>query len=264
MRYTSFVRKHCFPLKSRLAEGFTAVLLIVSLPGICASQPLEQSSRQQINTLVIHEASHTLDALAQRKKWKDPQFKLNVFMPAAVSGIPHCTVPPKITSAPYEEKNLSHMNYSVTCSGQAPWKINVTVKPDIYVPVAMPKEEIERGQILDPSLLMMRKYNVSNQHGDLIFKPEDVTGMTAKRTLSAFKPITLAQLQQPLLVKRDQDVTIISQIGDITAQTSGIALKNGHKGDVIKVRNANSQRVVSAAVEDTGIVKAITATEGME
>lgn len=264
MRFTPLARKHSFPFTSRFAEGFAAVLLIVSLPGMCASQSLEQSSRQQINTLVIREASHTLDALALRKKWHDPQFKLNVFMPAAVSGIPRCPVPPTLTPAPYEEKNLSHMNYSVTCRGQTPWKINVTVKPDIYVPVAMPKEEIARGQILDPSLMMMRKYNVSHQYGDLIFNPEEVTGMTAKRTLSAFKPVTRAQLQQPLLVKRDQDVTLISQMGDITAQTSGIALKNGHKGDVIKVRNANSQRVVSATVEDTGIVKAITAPEGMD
>lgn len=264
MTYAPLARKHTFLFKSCLAEGFAAVLLFVSLPGLCAAQPPEQSTRQQINTLVIREAGQMLDSLAQRKQWKDYHYKLNVFMPAAVAGMPRCDVPPKISTATNGEKNLSHLNYSVICSGQAPWKVSVTVKPDIYVPVVMPKEAIERGQIVEANLLMMKKYNISNQHGDLIFNADDVAGMTAKRTLSAFKPITLSQLQQPLLVKRDQDVTIISQIGEITAQTSGVAMKNGYKGDVIKVRNAESQRVISAAVEDTGIVKAITAAEGMK
>lgn len=257
-------RKRSFPFKSPLAEGFAAVLFIVSQAGFCAPSPAEQSTRQQINTLVIHEAGQMLDALAQRKQWKDYHYKLNVFMPAAVSGMPRCNEQPRITTTPGEEKNLSHLNYSVTCSGQAPWRVSVTVKPDIYVPVAMPKAGIERGQILEADLLVMKKFNIANQHGDMIFNPNEVIGMTAKRTLGAFKPIILSQLQQPLLVKRDQDVTIVSQIGEITAQTSGVALKNGHKGDVIKVRNAQSQRVISAAVEDTGIVKAITAAEGTD
>lgn len=263
MSYTLFVRKYCFPQKHGLVEGFSALLFLVSLPAFCASPP-EQSARQQINNLVIHEAGQTLDALAQRKQWKDYHYKLNVFMPASVASLPRCNESAKIISSAFEEKNLSRMNYSVACNGQAPWKVSVAVKPDIYVPVAMPKEQIERGQVLDASLLMMRKFNISNQRGDLIFNPEDVAGMTTKRALSAFKPLTLSQLQQPLFVKRDQDVTIISQLGGVTAQTAGVAMKNGHKGDIVKVRNANSQRVISAAVVDAGIVKAITSAEGME
>jgi flagella basal body P-ring formation protein FlgA len=46
----------------------------------------------------------------------------------------------------------------------------------------------------------------------------------------------------------------VSRSGEISAQTSGLALKNGRQGEVIKVQNASSQRVVSATVEAPGVV----------
>lgn len=41
----------------------------------------------------------------------------------------------------------------------------------------------------------------------------------------------------------------------------GVALKNGRKGEVIKIRNTSSQRVISGVVDDTGIVSTLTATQ---
>jgi flagella basal body P-ring formation protein FlgA len=41
----------------------------------------------------------------------------------------------------------------------------------------------------------------------------------------------------------------------------GVALKNGRKGDVIKIRSSSSQRIISGMVDDTGVVTTLTAEQ---
>ncbi|SUX68542.1 flagellar P-ring addition protein [Citrobacter braakii] len=75
------------------------------------------------------------------------------------------------------------------------------------------------------------------------------------------KPITRSELVQPVLVKRDQPVMIVSHTAGITASMPGVALKNGRKGDVIKIRNSSSQRIISGMVDDIGVVTTLTAEQ---
>ena len=53
--------------------------------------------------------------------------------------------------------------------------------------------------------------------------------------------------------------TLGTVLGGITASMPGVALKNGRKGDVIKVRNSSSQRIISGVVDDTGVVTTLAA-----
>jgi flagella basal body P-ring formation protein FlgA len=253
-RKTRFLRKLCLP------ETLAMLFICLPLAAHSASVPPQQSAREQVNGQIIAKVSKSLDALAKRQQWQDYRYRLNLFIPPMVANLPACGEPLKIVATPFTVKNLNHLNVSASCTGAAPWRILVTVKPDVYVPVVMPKEEVERGEALSADELVLKKFNISNQRGELFYQVKDAVGLSAKRTLMAYKPISSAQLQMPMLVKRDEAVTIVSQFGDISAQTAGVALKNGHKGDVIKVRNDNSQRIVTAAVEDAGIVK-VTAVE---
>lgn len=91
--------------------------------------------------------------------------------------------------------------------------------------------------------------------------PDEAIGLTSKRALQPGKPITRNELVQPVLVKRDQPVMIVSHMDGITASMPGVALKNGRKGDVIKIRNSSSQRIISGVVDDTGVVTTLTAEQ---
>lgn len=50
-----------------------------------------------------------------------------------------------------------------------------------------------------------------------------------------------------------------TQRAGITASMPGVALKNGRKGEMVKVRNASSQRVISAMVAESGVVTTVSA-----
>lgn len=230
------------------------VSILLAAPLLVAAHPALATARQQINAQAAEEAGKSITALAQRAGWRDYRYTLNVLIPGNVAALPACSQPLRFSGAPLQLKNLARQNYRVACRSGTPWKSTVTVKADVYLPVAMAAREIARGEVVTPDALVMKRYNISNLRGEPLLSREAATGLTAKRTLRPWKPILPAQLEQPLLVKRGQAVTIVSRTGDISAQTAGVALKEGRLHEMIRVQNSSSGRIVDASVAGPGQV----------
>lgn len=228
--------------------------ILLAAPLLVAARPALPAARQQINIQAIKEAGKAVVALAQRSGWRDYRYTLNVFIPANVAALPACSQPLRFSGVPLQQKSLARQNYRVACGSGSPWQVVVTVKADVYLSVVMAAKEIARGDTLTADALVMKKYNISNLRGEPLLSIGDAEGMAAKRTLRPLKPVIRTQLQQPLLVKRGQVVTLISQTGEIRAQTTGVALKEGRLQETIKVQNSSSERVIDATVTGPGLV----------
>nr|WP_233638440.1 flagellar basal body P-ring formation chaperone FlgA [Citrobacter cronae] len=229
------------------------------LPVYAAVHPIQHSAREQINARVLNAASHEIDALARKQQWQDYRYTFNIYIPSAVSTSALCTSAPQVTSSTSPEMVLSRMNFVVSCPGSNGWQFNVAVRPDVSIPVVMPKSLIARDTVITADDLQLKKFNISNQREGLMTNIDEAIGLTSKRALQPGKPITRSELVLPVLVKRDQPVMIVSHMAGITASMPGVALKNGRKGDVIKIRNSSSQRIISGMVDDTGVVTTLTA-----
>jgi flagella basal body P-ring formation protein FlgA len=59
------------------------------------------------------------------------------------------------------------------------------------------------------------------------------------------------------MVERGQQVVMIAQQDGIEARTMGEAMKKGRKGEMIKVKNTSSERVVTAIVDGMGVVRMV-------
>ncbi|MEL0568600.1 flagellar basal body P-ring formation chaperone FlgA [Citrobacter werkmanii] len=229
------------------------------LPVYAAVHPIQHSAREQINARVLDAASHEIDALARKQQWRDYRYTFNIYIPSAVSTSALCASAPQVTSSTSPEMVLSRMNFVVSCPGSNGWQFNVAVRPDVSIPVVMPKSLIARDTVITADDLQLKKFNISNQREGLMTNIDEAIGLTSKRALQPGKPITRSELVLPVLVKRDQPVMIVSHMAGITASMPGVALKNGRKGDVIKIRNSSSQRIISGMVDDTGVVTTLTA-----
>nr|WP_233638488.1 flagellar basal body P-ring formation chaperone FlgA [Citrobacter cronae] len=229
------------------------------LPAHAAIHPIQHSAREQINARVLDAASHEIDALARKQQWRDYRYTFNIYIPSAVSTSALCASAPQVTSSTSPEMVLSRMNFVVSCPGSNGWQFNVAVRPDVSIPVVMPKSLIARDTVITADDLQLKKFNISNQREGLMTNIDEAIGLTSKRALQPGKPITRSELVLPVLVKRDQPVMIVSHMAGITASMPGVALKNGRKGDVIKIRNSSSQRIISGMVDDTGVVTTLTA-----
>ena len=255
MLFPVVTRKRHFPSFLPLKEILVCALIAAPISAFAAPVPMTHSAREQVNALVMTQAEKRVVSEATQKGWQDYTYKLDIFIPPAVANVQPCPQQPELGKGSGEPTGgLNRLTLSVVCPA-ANWQFRVTVKPQVYVPVVMAQDEITRGSEIAADRLVMKKYNVSNGREAFITDINSLVGMTAKRNLSPGRPITTAMLQMPVLVKRDQPVMMMSQSDNILIQTQGTALKDGRKGEAIRVRNDSSQRIVTATVTDAGVVK---------
>lgn len=253
---TTSRRKPSFPFIAEIL-----LPLCCTLPIRADVHPIQHSAREQINAQVLGAATHEIETLAQKRQWHDYRYTFNIYIPSTVSSQALCASTPQVSTTSSPEVVLTRMNFVVSCPGSAGWQVNVAVRPDVSLPVVMPKSLIARNTVLTADELVLRKFNISGQREGLMMNMEEAIGLTSKRTLRPGKPLIRTKLVQPMLVKRNQPVMIVSHMAGITASMPGVALKNGRKGEVIKIRNASSQRIINATVDDTGVVTTLTARQ---
>ena len=232
-------------------------LLVLALPGYAAVHPVQHSAREQVNAQVLNAASQKIESLAQQRQWHDYHYTFKVYIPSQIATAAPCATTPGVTLTSPAEITLNRMNFTVSCPQS--WQMNVAVRPDVLVPVVMTKSLVARDTPLTANDVELKPYNVSAQRREVLMELDDAIGFSSKHALQPGRPITKEELVSPVLVERDQPVMIVYQSAGITASMPGVALKNGRKGEMVKVRNASSQRVISAMVAESGVVTTVSA-----
>lgn len=83
----------------------------------------------------------------------------------------------------------------------------------------------------------------------------EVAGLVPQRFIRAGSPVTLSYFQQPIAVNPSQRVTIIINYRGIRATAQGIVMTRGRVGQIVKVKNETSERILSAKVIDSHTVE---------
>lgn len=215
----------------------------------------KQNVRQQVYARATAQVEADIKREAKNKGWRDYTVKMNVFIPNEVSSYKRCSTPLQVAFPGGNRQDFSRLRYDISCHDANDWSVSVTVKPDIYLPILVTKNTVERGEKLSVNDIQLKKHNVSKLRGAYLTDPDDVVGLTAKRRIRQLQPLSTSQLDMPILVSRGQKVIMIAGQDGIEARTIGEAMKSGRKGDLIQVRNMSSKRLVSAVVDQSGVVR---------
>ena len=79
-------------------------------------------------------------------------------------------------------------------------------------------------------------------------------GKILKRRLSVGRPIKERDVSMPRIIDKGNLVEMIYKSGNIELKTNGRALENGAVGDVIRLRNESSGKIINAEVQPSGVV----------
>lgn len=83
-----------------------------------------------------------------------------------------------------------------------------------------------------------------------------VIGLAARRPIAKGAPFRAIDLARPALVKRGASLTVILESPGLRLTQTAIALANGAEGDLIAVRNINSDREFKAVVVGDNLARA--------
>lgn len=89
---------------------------------------------------------------------------------------------------------------------------------------------------------------------DIAASENDLVGMTPKRGVPVNQPVRLRDIQTPRLIDKGSLVVITLSTASMSLSAQGKALQDGGRGDVIRVVNTQSNRIVEATVAGPNVV----------
>lgn len=235
-------------------------LIFVGLSMACVNAQAAVDTSKQIDTGVRKAAQKEISEIAQHQGFGKYALQLDVVIPPEAASLAPCPKTPAVAPGANSKRTLYRLRYEVTCPGVQDWKLNVAVKTAITLPVITAVNALERGRVIDAQDVVLRPQDIAPLNGQFFTAPQEVIGQIVKRRVSESQIITGSLLEQPVIVERGQSVLMVASHQGIEASTTGEAMKQGRKGEVIRVRNISSQRTVDAIVVAPGEVRILTPT----
>lgn len=165
-----------------------------------------------------------------------------------------CTVPPSAFQPP-GSRLLGNTTIGIRCNGRSPWTIYVPVQVQLFQPVAIVDRPLARGDTIREGDFKMVERDLGALKMGYITDARQPIGMVAKRPLGIGTLLTPQLLEAPRLVRRGEQVTIVAESGGLEIRASGEALADGARGDLVRIRNTTSRKVIEAVVVEPGVVK---------
>lgn len=131
--------------------------------------------------------------------------------------------------------------------------ISGTYTPMVSVPVL--KKQVGRNDIIEASDLSSKLVPDRLVRKDTVSQPSQLIGQSPRATITPDRPIRLMEISSPVVIKKGQPVEITYTSTYMTLKASGVALQDGAKGDLIRVKNDKSEKAVTGRVQEAGRVE---------
>ncbi len=222
-----------------------SLTLLHSAPSFSSDYQSHDSIKDSAVTFLMGKLSHqnrggievevTTSRLDPRLRLRQCEVALEPFLPAGA--------------------NLSgNTSVGIRCQDNKPWALYVSAKIIKYADIYIATRFLPRGEQLKQGDFALEKHDISNRSIGYITDIKAIEGKILRRPLRHNSIIPPNALTEAMLIKRGDRVTILAQNTGVKVHMKGKALKNGAKGQIIRVRNLSSKRIIEGKVLSEGVV----------
>ena len=119
---------------------------------------------------------------------------------------------------------------------------------------AVSARDIPKGRIVQMEDIVLKPVTIRSSAQECL-KPDILIGAVAKRDIKQGKVFKRYYIEPDYLVKKRHSVKIVYEKGPIHIELLGLALQSGNKGEIIKVKNLSSNKVLRCEVISNGTVR---------
>tara|TARA_R110002124_G_scaffold10469_7_gene52247 strand:- start:546 stop:1511 length:966 start_codon:yes stop_codon:yes gene_type:complete len=138
-------------------------------------------------------------------------------------------------------------NLSLT-TPQLTKNVNITGMAHRVLDVPVLNRRLRNGDVIEASDIEFIRMRADNVAESAILDPEKLIGQTPRRVLDAMETVLPDNIAAPLAVKKGEYVTLFLTQGGLHLTARGKALENGAAGDVVRVVNTASSRIIEGEV----------------
>ncbi len=166
-----------------------------------------------------------------------------------------CEMPLKISLLP-GSRPIGRISVGVRCEGsRQPWNIYASAYIKTFANIVVLNKSLPRNSEISSSDLILKKMELSTLRSGYLTDLKEAVGKKSKRSLPKGTTLNQRLLITQKMVKKGSQVIILAKNSQLAIRVSGKALSSGAKGDLIRVQNIKSKRVVQAKVVSEGIVQ---------
>jgi flagellar basal body P-ring formation protein FlgA len=177
----------------------------------------------------------------------DESIEVKVSQAGSQFQIPTCSKD-VVAEQPKSQSKEQITTVELTCNGTTKWHLYVPVDVQIYSKVVATKRAIPAKEIITEADLDFTLANKNRLYTGYFTKKEDVIGNVALHTMTAGIIITKKNVHLPILIHKNQTVTLTAVSRSVMVSMAGIAKSDGALNALIKVFNPSSKRTIDAIV----------------
>lgn len=226
------------------------ILAIIFSPTVYAKQVL---SGGHIETLALAEIEAALDERGEFRRRE-----INLARSLNSITLPEGVIDVKIllpsTSISYT--SMTPVKARIFVNGKPYRDVNIMASIKIFDLVLIATHDLRIEMPVTESDFRLDEVAVDGRT-EYLKDPAEVVGLVPHRFIRAGSPVTINYFQQPVAVESGHMVRIIFKQGGLQVSAKGVAMSRGRIGQIIKVRNEASQKILSAKVIDAQTVEVV-------
>lgn len=153
------------------------------------------------------------------------------------------------------QKDIFEATVAAPSASKPAFEMTISGSVERLVSVPVLRSSLKNGDIIGQNDIDFIKLPQKDVQRDYVLKAETLDGMTPRRMVMSGKPIRDLDIENPQIVARGAQVTLVYKDGPMMLSARGKSMQNGARGDLVRVINMNSNRslegIVSAENEIT-------------
>ena len=153
------------------------------------------------------------------------------------------------------QKSYGRTSLKIGCQNISKWRIHLPINVNVFDDVLVAQRPLSRSQKIGSDMLKFEKRNIALLNQGYFTQSNDLKKMEPRRNLKRGSILTPNNTRPSEIVKLGQNVTLVLNYNGINIRASGKALQSAQMGQIIKVRNSQSQKIVEGIVSGEGLVE---------
>ena len=133
-----------------------------------------------------------------------------------------------------------------------PWAVNIGVMLTAYDTVIVSSRAIPKGSKITADMVVKEERNVTRLHRGYFKSQKNVVGSIARFSLGGNRVLQPGNVLPPTLVSKGEKVVINAATQGLEIRASGIALSDGALGELVRVKNVQTKRIIEGRVSGAG------------
>ena len=228
-----------------------AVIFFVNIaPRVFANQIIPGG---QLEAMAIAEVERLLDEGGETRRRE-----ISLLRPLADFSVPNGVIDIRVSvpSAIIDYNGVTPVKARVFIGGRTYRDINFVVSVKVFDFVFVATHDLRIETPVTQADFRMAEIAVDGRT-EYIKDLDEILGLVPHRIIRAGTPVTVNYFRQPVAISNNRPVTIIVRYKGIEARARGTALSRGRIGEIIRVRNDASQKIISARVIDEDTVEVV-------